>query len=104
MSRVFLLRRPAGLAMLLAWVLVGVLATTPALTAEGRPLDLNTATSEQLQSLPGIGPAIAQRIVEYREKNGPFRRTTELMNVKGIGEKTFERLKSLITVGPEKSK
>jgi competence protein ComEA len=62
------------------------------------PLNLNTATAAQLETLPGIGAATAQRIVEYREKNGPFKKVEELMNVRGVGEKTFLKLKPLITV------
>ncbi len=63
-------------------------------------VDLNTATASQLQELPGIGPALAIRIVEFRQENGPFKRIEDLMNVRGIGEKNFEKIRSRITVGP----
>ena len=66
------------------------------------PVNLNTATQAQLESLPGIGPSAAQRILEYRQKNGSFKKLEDLMNVKGIGEKSFLKLKPLITVGPDK--
>jgi competence protein ComEA len=62
-------------------------------------VNLNTATSAQLDSLPGIGKATADRIVEYRQKNGAFKKPEELMNVRGIGEKNFLKLKPLVTVG-----
>ena len=62
------------------------------------PLNLNTATAAQIALLPGIGPKAADRIVEYRQKNGGFKKIEELMNVKGIGEKSFLKLKPLITV------
>ncbi len=65
-------------------------------------IDLNTATLSQLNSLPGIGPVIAERILELREKSGPFKRIEDLMNVRGIGEKKFLKLKDLITVKPPK--
>ncbi|GAB4118825.1 MAG: hypothetical protein Kow001_18500 [Acidobacteriota bacterium] len=65
----------------------------------GGKVDLNTATEQQLESLPGIGPAMAKRILEYRTTNGNFRKIEELMNVRGIGEKKFLKLKDLITVG-----
>ena len=67
------------------------------------PLNLNTATVTELAKLPGIGPAVAARIVEHRQKNGGFKKIEELMNVKGIGEKTFLKLKSLVTVTPPKT-
>jgi competence protein ComEA len=62
------------------------------------PINLNTATAAQLETLPGVGKSTAQRIVEFRQKNGGFKKIEELMNVKGIGEKSFLKLKPLITV------
>ena len=77
----------------------------PARTTSERPapLNLNAATEAQLEALPGIGPATASRIVEYRKKNGGFKKVEDLMNVKGIGEKSFLKLKALITVGPARA-
>lgn len=66
------------------------------------PVNLNSASAAQLQTLPGIGASAAQRIVEYRQKNGSFKKIEELMNVKGIGEKSFLKLKPLITVSGDK--
>ena len=73
----------------------------PENTAPTEPgiIDLNTATSEQLQTLPGIGPVIADRIIAYREEVGAFQTVGELMNVPGIGEKRLESIWDLITVG-----
>ena|SRR5262245_6341029 len=67
------------------------------------PINLNTATAAQLESLPGIGVRTAERIVEYRQKNGSFKKVEELMNVQGVGEKSFLKLKPLITVTPQKT-
>ena len=57
----------------------------------------------QIATLPGIGEKAAKRIIEYRDKNGGFKKIEELMNVKGIGEKSFLKLKPLVTVGDSKS-
>lgn len=82
-------------------VLISVLLVT-ALSAAGsgdrQKIDLNTAGLSQLDSLPGIGPAMAERILRFRIKNGPFKRIEDLMNVTGIGEKRFLKLKDRITV------
>lgn len=61
-------------------------------------ININTASIDELDLLPGIGPTYAQRIVDYRKKNGPFKTISEIQNVSGIGPKTFEKLKDLITI------
>jgi len=61
-------------------------------------VNLNSATVPQLEALPGIGRATAERIVEYRQKSGGFKKVEDLMNVRGVGEKSFLKLKPLITV------
>jgi competence protein ComEA len=79
---------------------------TAAVSAEKAPLvNLNTATVADLERLPGIGAKVAARIVEYRTKKGPFRKPEELMNVQGIGEKSFLKLRAQLTVStpPESS-
>ena len=95
-----------------AFVIMGIVASAPVAAAQEKPaakpakaaaaptapVNLNTATQAQLETLPGIGAASAKRIIEYRDKNGKFKKVEELMNVKGIGEKSFLKLKPLITV------
>ncbi|MPY88132.1 MAG: hypothetical protein GEU99_09435 [Luteitalea sp.] len=98
------------------WVLIiglTLLMSTPVLNAQASrekqatqpskdtpAVNLNRASAQQLQELPGIGPSTAARIIEYREKNGPFKKVEDLMHIRGIGEKTFLRLKPLVTVTP----
>jgi competence protein ComEA len=67
-------------------------------TASAAKINLNTATAEQLTSLPGIGSATAKLIIDHRTNVGKFSRIEELMNVKGIGEKKFEALKDMLTL------
>ena len=66
-------------------------------------INLNSATAAQIAALPGIGPKVAGLVVEYRQKNGPFKKIEEVMNVRGIGEKSFLRIKDRITVAAPKS-
>ena len=64
----------------------------------GGLININTASQSELESLPGIGPVLAQRIIEYRQSNGLFPSTEAIMDVSGIGPATFEEIKDLITV------
>ncbi len=66
----------------------------------GAKININTATAAELEALPRIGPAIAQRIVDYRTEHGPFARIEDVMDVTGIGPATFAAIQELITVGP----
>ena len=61
-------------------------------------ININTAGAEGLKKLPRIGEKMAQRIIEYRQKNGKFKRITDIMKVKGIGEKTFKGFEKMITI------
>lgn len=95
------MRRLAGL-LAIALMVAAAAPAPAAAAAAGAPaekVNINAATADQLTALPGIGPSYAQRIVEYREKNGPFKKVEDLLNVTGIGEKTFEKIKDRITIG-----
>ncbi len=88
-------------ARLVTVALMALLCATAAVTAGERSPDgvvnINTASLEQLQLLPRVGPALAGRIVEFRETSGPFQSVDEIVAVKGIGEAALERLKPYIT-------
>ena len=109
-----MLRRASVLIVVLAVVLAGPVFSPALVSAQQEPaaqapakaaatVNLNTATADQLDSLPGVGPAMAARILEYRQKNGGFKKIEELMNIKGIGEKNFLKLKPLVVVTPAKT-
>ena len=94
------LRRIAALAAALALAVLTVAG--PAFAAKPAPagkVNINTASAEQLTALPGVGPKLAARIVEYRQKTGSFRATKDLLNVQGIGEKNFAKLETWLSVG-----
>lgn len=63
-----------------------------------RPLDLNTASSEELQQLPGVGPGIAKAIVEFREKSGPFRRIEDLLAIRGLTKGRVEKIRPYVVI------
>jgi len=103
---------PRGVRLALLALLLAVLAPVPAAGAQtaevpaeapaapSGQVNLNTASAKELQRLPGVGPSRAVAIVEYRERH-PFRRVEELMRIRGIGRKTFRRLRPLLTLdGP----
>lgn len=71
---------------------------TPATSAAGAKVNLNTATAKELEKLPGIGKAIAERIIEYRQQNGAFKSVEDLGKVKGIGKASMDKLRDLVTI------
>lgn len=73
-----------------------------ATAASTEVVNLNTATAAQIALLPGIGPKTADLVVQYRQKNGPFKKIEEIMNVRGIGEKSFLRIKDRLSVAAPK--
>jgi len=88
--------------LLLAFVLMSVWAgPSDQGNVPAEKIDINSASVQELQTLPQIGAVVAQRIVDYREKNGKFSKIEDIMKVKGIGEKTFLKIKPLITAGQE---
>src|SRR5207253_7590480 len=87
-------------AFIIATMSVAAMAadTTSATSAPAGVVNINTADVAQLSLLPRIGAKVAQRIVDYRQQHGAFKKTSDLMQVKGIGDKTFQNLSSYLTV------
>ena len=97
----------AGVAAWIAALLVATIVCPAVLAAEAKPeasatVDINSATVEELASVPGIGQVIAQRIVEFREKNGPYKSLDDLLKVQGIGEKSLAKIRERLAVGKSK--
>ena len=81
-------------------VLVLSLATLP-LAAQSGSVNINTASSEELERLPRVGPSVAQKIIDFRTEQGTFQQAEDLLLVQGIGEKTFELLRPFVSVSGE---
>jgi competence protein ComEA len=104
-------RSPIATALVLA-VALAALAAAPvkaaapaaprAASSEARPIDLNTADSTALESVPGIGKSLSQRILAFRDKNGPFQSVDDLLKVQGVGEKSIQKLRPYLTVSKAK--
>ena len=99
--------RKSGL-MALALTALTLLLCTPVVASPAGPdakheaisvVDINSASVEELMSVKGIGQSIAQRIVEFREKNGPYKTVDELLKVQGIGEKSLAKIRESLSVG-----
>jgi len=84
-------------------VLVGWVSVININAGEAEKININKASAEELTQLKGIGPSHAAKIIEFREKNGPFKLPEDLMQVPGVGQKTFEKNKDLISVEEPKS-
>lgn len=84
-----------------ALVFVLTLCAVGAMAADHGVVNINTAETQQLTLLPRVGPALAQRIIDYRQENGKFEQTTDLLLVRGIGDKTFALMEPFVTVKGE---
>jgi comEA protein len=85
--------------VLVVLLMLSLLAIPQSARTAQEKININTADTEELQKLPRVGPKVAQRIIDFRKENGKFLRIEDIMNVKGIGEKTYLRMKDMITVG-----
>lgn len=101
-----MIKRSLLAAALVLVVLVSVPVTAGATTWQEQAeatekIDVNNADEEQLQRVPGIGPAMARRIIEWRNEHGRFERLDDLLDIRGIGTKTLEKLRPYLTLGDE---
>jgi competence protein ComEA len=95
------------LALLLLFAPVALAAAASDSSAKGgptKPIELNSATLDDLVEIPGIGPTMAQRILDWRDEHGPFGSVDDLMKVKGIGEKSLAKLRRFVVVSKAKSR
>ena len=93
----------AALVCFTPWSAEAQRASKPPVAAPAEVINLNTGTAAQIASLPGIGLKTAELVVQYSEKNGPYKKIEEIMNVRGVGEKSFLRIKDRLTVAQPKS-
>lgn len=89
------------IALILSLTALTTLAALPAAAGETGAVNVNTAGVDQLALLPRVGPAVAQRIADYRKENGAFKAAEDLMLVRGIGEKTFELIRPYVKLSGE---
>ena len=87
--------------VLFSLVLVLALGALPVSAADGGVVNINTADAQELSLLPRVGPAVAERIIAFRDENGKFESLEDLLLVRGIGEKTFERMEAHVTLSGE---
>lgn len=95
------MKRPAPL--MGALLIITMISAGAGVAAGSGVVNINKATVEQLMLLPRVGPSVAGRIIEFRDQNGGFKQATDLLLVKGIGDKTFELIEPFVTVSGETS-
>jgi competence protein ComEA len=102
--REFIKRRAcAGIVALVLTAVTVVLAAasasaSPKKQPPAQPIDVNTATIEQLEQLPGVGPGVAKAIVDFRQKSGPFRRVEDLLAIRGMTKQRLEKIRPYVVV------
>lgn len=104
MKRTRNLRRFVALVAVLLLLSLGSVTGAQKKKLPAKPVDLNTATVEQLEQLPGIGPTTAQAIVRFREKSGPFQRVEDLLAIRRISKARLEKLRPYVTVEKPEAK
>jgi competence ComEA-like helix-hairpin-helix protein len=100
MNKIIRIRRPPYVLPILLILFATLAIRADAKHPPAHPLDLNTATAEQLQQVPGIGPSTAKAIVNFRRKSGPFQRIEDLLAIKGISKARLEKMRPYLTINP----
>jgi competence ComEA-like helix-hairpin-helix protein len=97
-------RRQIPIRFVLSFFLLGLIFSAPVDAGKkkppAQPVNINTASSEQLQQVPGIGPATADKILQMRKSYGPFKSVDDLLAIRGLGAKRLEKMRKYLTVGP----
>ncbi len=96
------LGREGGISSLLLCVVMFAVPASAQKKPPAKPIDLNTASLDQLQQLPGVGPVMAQSILDFRKKSGPFRRPEDLLAIRGISEDRYRAIEPYVIVSPPK--
>jgi competence ComEA-like helix-hairpin-helix protein len=96
------MRRRCSWGFFLLMLLTGAVATVAQKKPPTKPIDINTASIEQLQQLPGIGPVMAKSIFDFRKKSGPFHRPEDLLSIRGISENRYKAIAPYVVVSPPK--
>jgi len=96
-------RRRFAVRLFLLFLLAGLFFSSAALAGKkkppAKPININTANSEELQQVPGIGPATAQKILQMRKSYGPFKSLDDLLAIRGLGQKRLDKMRKYLTVG-----
>ncbi|HXN99171.1 MAG TPA: helix-hairpin-helix domain-containing protein [Candidatus Acidoferrales bacterium] len=100
MNKMVLIRRALCVLSILLNLFVALEIRAETKRPPTHAIDLNTATAEQLQQVPGIGPSTAKAIVNFRQKSGPFQRIEDLLAIKGISKARLEKMRPYVTVNP----
>jgi len=104
MNKIIRIRRTLCVLSILLMLFAASGARADTKKPPAHPIDLNTATAEQLQQVPGIGPSTAKAIVDFRQKSGPFRKIEDLLAIKGVSKARLERMRPYLTISPSAQK
>ena len=100
MNKIIRIRRALRVLSIVLMLFAASEVRTDTKNPPAHPIDLNTATAEQLQQVPGIGPSTARAIVNFRQKSGPFRKIEDLLAIKGVSKARLEKMRPYLKISP----